>query len=205
MRVLLLLVLAVVVALLIAWLAAPVGAWWLHRQDRFAEEITWLENLQPLLPLGGMLDGTITTRRREQVERELRAGRVDRAVAEMRALRRHMRRPGVARDEQVMALGLETYTRAADRVRQHRRLSAAADWLDTLFVFAIRDSSEEVRTAASAAFLEGLDLRVQDGHACAALARWQWAERGLGGTVPDVSPAVEQELEERCARERRGR
>lgn len=205
MKPLLLLVAAVAIAMLLAWCAAPAGAWWYHRQNRFAEEIAWLENMQSFQPFSASLDGTITKRRREQVERELRGGRVDRAVAEMRGLRRHMRRPGVRRDAQVMELGIETYTRASDRVQQHRRLSAAADWLDTLFVFAIRDPSEDIRTAASAAFLEGLDLRVQDKQSCAALARWVWAERGLGGTVPDVSPEVKQELEERCARERRGR
>lgn len=205
MRVLLLLIAAVVLATLIAWAAAPVGAWWRHRQARFSEEIAWLEELRDVLPFGSALDGTITLRRREQVERELRAGRLDRAVVEMRGLRRHLRRPGAPRDAQVIELGLETYTRAADRVRRHGRLSAAADWLDTLFVFAIRDPSEDVRTAASAAFLEGLDLRVQDRQPCAALARWEWAERGLGGAVPDVAPSVRQELEARCARERRGR
>lgn len=205
MRILLLLVLAVALAMLLAWAAAPAGAWWLHRQNRFAEEIAWLENVRDVLPMGGGLDATIATRRREQVERELRAGRVDRAVGEMRALRRHMRRAALPRDERVMELGLETYTRAADRVRQHGRLSAAADWLDTLFVFAIRDPSEEIRSAASAAFLEGLDLRVQDRHSCAALARWEWAERGLGGTLPNLPPAIREELVQRCARESRGR
>ena len=205
MRVLLLLVLAIVLAMLIAWCAAPVGAAFFHMHNQFDREIVWLENIRTVLPFGGGLDGTITQRRRDQVERELRGGRVDRAVAEMRALRRHMRRPGVKRDEQVMQLGLETYTRAADRVRRHGRLSAAADWCDTLFVFAIRDPSEDIRTAASAAFLEGLDLRVQDHRSCAALARWEWAERGLGGSIPDVSPAIRGELEQRCARERRGR
>ena len=205
MRVVLLLVLALALATLIAWCAAPAGAWWHHRSNRFAEEIAWLENSRSILPFGASIDGMIMKRRREQVERELRGGRVDRAVVEMRGLRRHMRRPGVPRDEQVMELAIETYTRASERVRQHGRLSAAADWMDTLFVFAIRDPNEDIRTAASAAFLEGLDLRVQDRQSCAALARWEWAERGLGGEVPDVSPAVKQELEQRCARERRGR
>ena len=205
MKVLVLLMVAVVLATVVAWCAAPAGAWWYHHQTKFTEEIAWLENMRAILPMGGGLDATLTQRRRDQVERELRGGRIDRAVSEMRALRRHMRRPGVPRDQQVMELGLETYTRASDRVRQHGRLSAAADWLDTLFVFAIRDPSEDIRTAASAAFLEGLDLRVQDKKSCAALARWEWAEKGLGGSVPDVSLAVKEELEQRCARERKGR
>lgn len=202
MRMLILLVLAVVAAMALMWVAAPVGAWFHARQGRYAEEIAWLESVQTVLPFAGSLDGMILRKRRDQVERELRAGRIERAVFEMRRLRRHMRRPGVERDAQAVELGLETYSRAAERVRLGGRLSAAADWLDTLFVFAIRDPAEDVRTAATAAFIEGLDLRLQDGQPCAALARWQWAERGLGGVVPDVSPAVEAELERRCAARR---
>jgi len=193
------LVISVVAALAIAWLAAPAGAWWYHRQSRFAEEIAWLESLQPLLPLGASLDGTLDRLHRGQVERELRAGRVDRAVQAMRLARRRLRREGAPRDERLIELGLETYTRAADRVRAHGRLSLAADWLDTLFVFAVGDRSEKIRSQASASFLEALELRVQDRQPCAALARWRWAERGLRGAIPDVSPVVGQELERRCA------
>lgn len=199
------LVLAVVAATAIAWAAAPAGAWWFHRQSQFAEEIGWLENVRATVPFGASLDAAIGRRRVEQVERELRAGRVDRAVAEMRMLRRHLKRPGLPRDERAIQLGLETYTRAMDRVQQNGRLSAAADWADTLFVFAIRDPNPDVRRAATASFLEGLDLRVQDRHPCAALARWEWAEKGLGGEIPDMPVAIKQELEQRCERERRGR
>lgn len=193
---------AVVAALALAWAAAPAGAWWLHRAGRHDEEIAWLEGLRSVLPLGGGLDRLLDDRHRERVARELRAGRVDRAVAAMRAARARGRRPGAARDARLVELGLETYARAADRLARHGRLSLAADWNDTLFVFAIRDADETVRAQASAAFLEGLDLRVRDGRPCAALARLRWAERGLGGEVPGLWPEVGAELEARCARSR---
>src|SRR5262249_31341991 len=95
-------------------------------------------------------------------------------------------------------VGLETYTRAADRMQRHGRLSLAADWNDTLFVFAVRDPDPKHRAAASAAFVEGLGLRVKDGRPCDVLARVAWAERGVGGEIPDVDPAIEQSLTARC-------
>lgn|GEM_PF-7027893 len=197
----LLFVVAVAAATALAWAAAPLGAWWLHRAARFDEEIAWLEDLRGVLPFGAALDPLLDARRRERVERELRAGRVDRAVQGMRAARAALaaRR---AHDPALVPLGLETYTRAADRMARHGRRDRAADWNDTLFVFAVRDPDENARRQAAAAFLEGLDLRVQDGRPCAALARLRWAERGLGGLVPGMPPGLAEELEARCAASR---
>jgi hypothetical protein len=197
------LVVAALLATMIAWAAAPAGAWWLHRSSRYDEEIAWLEGLRPLLPFGAALDPAIDRLHVDRVARELSAGRVDRAVQAMREARRRQLRPGANRDAKLMEVGLETYAAASDRVRRHGRLSLAADWCDTLFVFAIRDSDPDIRMHASAAFVEGLDLRVQDRKPCDALARWSWAKQGLGGEIPDVSPMIEQELNARCAYARR--
>ena len=54
-----------------------------------------------------------------------------------------------------------------------------------------------------AAFMEGLDLRVRDGKPCEALARVEWARRGLGGEIPGLDPAVGQSLVMRCDESRR--
>src|SRR6266496_1925253 len=59
------------------------------------------------------------------------------------------------------------------------------------------------RAAATAAFMEGLDLRVRDGKPCEALARVEWARRGLGGEIPGLDPAVGQSLVMRCDESRR--
>lgn len=195
--------LAALLATLIAWAAAPAGAWWLHRSGRFDDEIAWLEGLRPVLPFGGALDPVIDRRYVERVRHELNAGRVDRAVQAMRVARRRARESGSARDSLLVQAGLETYTRATDRLRDHGRLSLAADWCDTLFVFAIDDRDPDIRMRAVAAFVEGLDLRVQDRKPCAALSRWQWAQKGMGGEVPYASPMIGQELEQRCAFARR--
>jgi hypothetical protein len=88
-------------------------------------------------------------------------------------------------------------------MERHGRLSLAADWDDTLFVFAVRDPEPRRRAAASAAFLEGLGLRVRDGRPCDALARVQWAKRGLAGQIPDLDPALESSLIARCTEQRR--
>lgn len=198
-------VVAVVAAVAIAWGTVPLVAWWFHRGGQWDVEIAWIEGAQSVLPLGDRLDPLLDVRHRERIERELRAGRLDRAVHGMRAARRRMLRPGAARDPKLVELGLETYARAADRMARHGRLSAAADWNDTLFVFAVRDPDEEVRRQATAAFLEGLDLRVQDREPCAALARLRWAEQGLGGEIPGIWPGVGEELEARCAAARGAR
>jgi hypothetical protein len=189
---------AVLGAFALVWIAAPVGALWLHHEQRYDEEIAWLEQMQPLLPMGAAFDPTIERLQQENIRRELFAGRVDRAVVAVRGARARARRTGRPLDAQTAALGLETYTRAADRMQQHGKLSLAADWNDTLFAFAVRDPDPDHRNAAVAAFVEGLDLRVRDGQPCAALARYQWAQRGLGGEVPQLGPEVEQRLTQLC-------
>lgn len=199
-----LLVVALLGAFAIMCVAAPVGAWWLHHGERYDEEIAWVESFQPLMPMRSALDGTLDRLHRERIERELRAGRLDHAVQAVRAARAWARRSGRPLDPAVTDLGLETYTRAADRLARQGRLSLAADWNDTLFAFAVRDPDEHRRSAAVAAFAEGLDLRVRDGQPCAALARVQWAQHGLGGEVPEFGPEVEQRLQQLCDKSRRG-
>ena len=198
------LVAAVLGAFALVWIAAPVGAVWLHHAERYDDEIAWLEQMQPLLPMGAALDPTIDRLEQENIRRELFAGRVDLAVVAVRAARSRAHRSGRPLDPQTAALGLETYARAADRMQQHGRLSLAADWNDTLFAFAVRDPDADHRNAAVAAFAEGLDLRVRDGQPCAALARYQWARKGLGGEVPQLGPEVEQRLTQLCADSRGG-
>ena len=94
-------------------------------------------------------------------------------------------------DPQLTVLGMETYARAADRMLQRGRPDLAADWNDSLFVFAVRDPDPRNQSAALGALLDGVDLRVKDGKPCAALARVQWARQGLGGEVPGLDPALE--------------
>ena len=121
----------------------------------------------------------------------------------MRRARARLRARGERPDVGLVDIGLETYTRAADRMQRHGRLSLAADWNDTLFVFAVRDQDPRHRAAAAAAFVEGLGLRVKDGKPCEALARVAWARRGLGGEIPDVDPAIERSLAARCQEQTR--
>jgi hypothetical protein len=100
-------------------------------------------------------------------------------------------------------LGIETFRRATERMTRHGRLSEAADWCDSTLVLAIRAPAVEHRYAAVAGFMEGLELRVRDGKPCAALARVQWAKRGLGGVVPGLAANVEEDLTMRCEEQRR--
>ncbi len=71
-----------------------------------------------------------------------------------------------------------------------------------LFVLAIRSPAPHQRYMALAGFMEGLDLRVRDGKPCAALARVQWAKRGLGGVVPGMGTNVGEDLAMQCAQQR---
>ena len=176
-----LLVMAVLIALMVAWAAAPAGAWWLHRAGRVDDEIAWLEGMASVLPFGHTLDHRVDGLYRDRIALELRAGRVDKAVQALRLARRHARQTGAAPDPQLTVLGMETYARAADRMLQRGRPDLAADWNDSLFVFAVRDPDPRNQSAALGALLDGVDLRVKDGKPCAALARVQWARQGLGG------------------------
>jgi hypothetical protein len=79
----------------------------------------------------------------------------------------------------------------------------AADWDDSLFVFAVRAPQPHHRFAAVAAFVEGLDLRSRAGDPCAALDHVEWAKKGLGGQIPGFQPSVEEDLQIQCPRSRR--
>jgi hypothetical protein len=205
------LVIGLLVALLIVGLAFVAGAtvigraWWLHRAHRYEDEIAWLESTRALAPFDTGLDAQIARLYRERVRYELDQGTLPAAVQAFRVARTQVFRSGRAIDRDLMALGIECYTRAADHVQKLGRLSAAADWDDSLFVLAVRATEPHHRYAATAAFMEGLDLRVRDGQPCAALARIEWAKKGLGGVVPALPPEAEPDLERQCDVVRRGR
>lgn len=196
-----LIVAILVLALLVEALAVG-GGWWLHRQGRYVDEINWLAGFRPLLVWDRGLEGQIDKLFKARIRRELVAGRIGPAVG---ALRQARARSDPRQDRELMALGVETYTRAADQLEAEGRLTAAADWDDSLFVFAIRAPEAHHRYAAVSAFVEGLDLRARDGRPCAALARIEWARRGLGGVVPGLQPNVEEDLRVQCDQSRRRR
>lgn len=200
---LLTLVLAVAVAALIAEGCTFGGAWVMHRRGLYDDEIRWLDGLRPLMRWERGVGRLLARRERERIERALQADRIDRAVHLFRAARVGARSTGAALDAALMMLGIETYRRAADRMVKHGRLSEAADWGDSVLVLAIRAPAPEHRYAALAGFMEGLDLRVRDGRPCAALARVQWAKRGLGGDIPGMAANVEEDLTMQCSRQRR--
>lgn len=181
------------------------GALLLHRRELYDDEIAWLENCLPVMRWEHGIERLLIQRDAERVERALRADRIDRAVALFREARQSTRRFGSRLDEQLMAMGVETFRLAADRMVKHGRLSEAADWDDSLFVLAIRSPSPHERYMALSGFQEGLDLRVRDGKPCAALAHVRWAKQGLGGTVPGMAENVEEDLAMQCAQSQRAR
>jgi hypothetical protein len=181
------------------------GAWVYNRQGLYDDEISWLEGFRPVMRWDRGLAPFIAKRDRERVERALYANRIDRAVRLFRSARTRARASAGPMDQELMALGLETFRRAADRLVKHGRFSEAADWDDSMFVLAIRAPAAHHRYAALAGFQEGLDLRLRDGKPCAALARVRWAKRGLGGTVPGLSASVEEDLNIQCTQQRRAR
>lgn len=203
------LVVIITIGLLVAILAliaetfAFGGAWIMNRRGLYDDEIHWLEGLQPVMRWEKGVARLIARRERERIERALATDRVDRAVHLFRDARARVRSGGVAIDEDLMMLGIEVFRRASDRMARHGRLSEAADWGDSVLVLAIRAPIVEHRYAALAGFMEGLELRVRDGKPCAALARVQWAKRGLGGIVPGMSANVEVDLTMQCDRQRR--
>jgi hypothetical protein len=176
----------------------------IRKGQRLDDEIRWLEGFEPIRVWDPGRHATIERRYRDRIERELRAGRLDKAVVAVRVARGRARTRGERLDPSVIELGLETYTRAADRMQRAGRFDLAADWNDSLFVFAVRDPALRVRSAATAAFIEGLGLRVRDGKPCDALARVAWAKRGLGGEIPGFDPALEEDLNLRCTKAKRG-
>ena len=197
-------VLAVVVALLLFEAGVLVYAWSLHRGQKYDAEISWLERTRGWLPWESGMNAQLSKLYRERIRRELDNGRLDGAVRAFRDARRRQFQAGHGIDRELMALGIECFTRAADHVEGMGRLSQAADWDDSLFVLAIRAAEPHHRFAASAAFLEGADLRVRDGKPCAALARVEWAKQGLGGEIPGVSSQLETDLRTQCRGTRRG-
>lgn len=199
---LLILVLLVASVGLLAEAGAFGGAWLLHRRGLYDDEIRWLEASQPMLPWEREVGRLIARRDRERVERALFADRLDRAVHLFRDARARARAAGGPMDQELTALGIEAFRRAADRLVKHGRLSEAADWADSMFVLAIRAPAPHQRYAALAGLMEGLDLRLRDGKPCAALARVQWAKRGLGGAVPGMRDNVEEDLTIQCAQQR---
>jgi hypothetical protein len=198
----LLVLVAIATACLLAEVGAFGGAWVLHHRGLYDDEIRWLEAFQPFMPWERGVARLMSRRVHDRVERALYADRIDRAVVLFRDARTKLRGWGLPMDQELLALGVETYRRAADRMVKHGRFSEAADWDDSLFVLAIRAQAPHQRYMALAGFMEGLDLRVRDGKPCAALARIQWAKRGLGGIVPGMQRSVEEDLSMQCAQQR---
>lgn len=196
--------LAIVVALLLFEAGVLVYAWSLHRAGRYEAEIRWLESTRRFLPWETGMNAQLAKLYRERVRHELDNGRLDSAVRAFREARRRQLQAGRGIDRELMALGIECYTRAADHVEGLGRLSQAADWDDSLFVLAVRAAEPHHRYAAAAAFMEGADLRVRDGQPCAALTRVEWAKRGLGGEIPGVPPQLENDLRTQCRGAQRG-
>lgn len=205
MRPLITLVIGALVLAFVVEAVAIGGAWWLHREGKIDQEIRWLEQLRPVLAWDRAYEPQIDRLYRERVRRELDGDRIDRAVQALRLARGRAMARRMKPDRDLTSLGIETFTRAADRVEAHGRLSQAADWDDSLFVFAVRAEQPHHRFAAVAGFVEGLDLRVRDGRPCAALARVEWAKRGLGGEIPGFQSSVEEDLQIQCRRSRRNR
>jgi hypothetical protein len=198
------LILAALIAIAAVEATSLGGQFVLRRDQRFDDEIRWLERLEPYRVWDVGRHAHIDLRYREQVERELRAGRLDHAVGLVRRARARVRAQDRRLPPALLEIGLETYARAADRLERGGRLAAAADWNDTLFAFAVRNPELRYRAAATAAFVEGLDQRVRAGMPCAALARIEWAKRGLGGEIPGFDPATEETIRMRCEQSRRG-
>jgi len=180
--------------------AAVGGAWWLGSQDKHDDEIAWLEGWRPVLVWDGALPGQIDKLYRARVRRDLDASQIDRAVVSLREARAHVGHPAERFDPELVALGIETFTRAADKMEARGLLAMAAAWDESLFVMAIRAPLPHHRYAALAAFQESLDLRVRNGEPCQALARVEWAKRGLGGQIPGFEPSIEENLRQQCSR-----
>src|SRR5215831_17502601 len=174
------------------------GAWALHRQAKFEQEIHWLESMRPVLGWDKGYERQIDRLYRDRIRRELDADHLDKAVSAFRLARARAKSRSGPPDADLVSLGIETFTRAADRLESHGRLMLAADWDDSLFVFAVRSPQPHHRFAAVAAFVEGLDLRSRAGDPCAALAHVEWAKKGLGGEIPGFQPSVEEDLQIQC-------
>jgi hypothetical protein len=176
----------------------------LAEDGKIDEEVRLLQDAERYIPWGRAVSARLDDAMLRRAEQAMEQDRLDVAARAFREARLRARTRGRANDAHVMEVGVTMYARASERFQKHGELSTAADWNDSLFVFAVRAPLEAHRNAALAAFNEGLNLRVKDGKPCAALARVQWAEKGLGGVVPGLDPSVEQELEKLCAGQRQG-
>jgi hypothetical protein len=176
----------------------------LEREGKIAEEIAFLMEAEPMVPWGRGIGGRLDDALLRQAEHGLQVDRLDVAARGFRQAWPRMKARGKAQDDRVLALAVTTFARASERLRRQGRLSLAADFNDSLFVYAVRAPDALHRHAALQAFTEGLNLRVQDDRPCAALARVEWAKRGLGGVVPGMDPSIEHSLAAQCARARRG-
>jgi hypothetical protein len=174
------------------------GSWWLRGRRLHDQEIAWLERFRPVLVWDSALEPQIERLYRERIRRDLDQGRLDLAVTSLRKALGRTNRIAAARNPELMALGIETFTRAADRMEARGLPAAAAAWDDSLFLLAIRAERPQHRYAAVAAFQEGLDLTVREGDPCRALARLEWAKKGLGGLIPGLQPTVEEDLRVQC-------
>jgi hypothetical protein len=206
MRALVIVLVALLGMCLLLEATAVAGAWWLARQASYDEEIGWLESWKPVLVWDSALARQIGKRYRDRLRRDLDSNRIDRAVVSLRQARARVGHSGEALDPDLMALGIETFTRAADRMEARGLLAVAAAWDESLFVMAVRAPQPHHRYAALAAFQEALDLRIRNGEPCPALARVQWAKHGLGGQIPGLQPSIEEDLQIQCRQSRsRGR
>jgi hypothetical protein len=177
----------------------------LAREDRITEEIALLTEAERMVPWGRGIGDRLDDALLRRAEQGLESDRLDVAARGFREAWPRLKARGKGQDERVLTLAVTTFARASERLRRQGRPSLAADFNDSLFVYAVRAPSPLHRSAALQAFTEGLNLRVQDGRPCAALARIEWARRGLGGVVPGLHPSVEQALRLQCERSRRGR
>ncbi len=177
----------------------------LEREGRLDQEIAFLAEAETMVPWGHDIGERLDDAMLRRAEQGLQADRLDEATRAFREAWPRMKARGKAEDDRVLTLAVTTFARDSERLRRQGRLSLAADFNDSLFVYAVRAPDPVHRQAALQAFTEGLNLRVLDGHPCAALARVKWAKQGLGGVVPGLDPSVEQELSRQCARSRQRR
>lgn len=174
----------------------------LENEGTIDQEIAFLREAEGMMPWAGGVAGRLDDALLRRVEQGLQADRLDVAARGFREAWPRLKARGKAQDERVMTLAVTTFARGSERLRRQGRFDLAADYNDSLFVYAVRAPDPIHRHAALQAFTEGLNLRVQAGNPCAALARVEWAKRGLG-VVPGMDPSIEHSLEAQCARQRR--
>ena len=173
----------------------------LERDGNVDREVKLLTDAERFVPWSGNIKQRLDDALLRRTEQALQADRLDVAAQAWRDAWARARARGFAEEERVMQAGVTVYARSAQRLRDHGELELAADWNDSLFVFAVRAPDEMHREAALAAFVEGLAYRAEAGNACAAVGRIEWARNGLGGEIPGFDPAIEQDMRAACASE----